>query len=97
KVPVKTLDTVSVILITIILSYFTLIFGELVPKRLAMKKPEQLSLAMSGLISTISKFFAPLVWLLTVSVNGVLRLLHIDPDGNEDEVSEEEIRMMVDA
>ena len=63
KVPVKTLDTVSVILITIILSYFTLIFGELVPKRLAMKKPEQLSLAMSGLISTISKFFAPLVWL----------------------------------
>ena len=97
KVPVKTLDTVSVILITIILSYFTLIFGELVPKRLAMKKPEQLSLAMSGLISTISKFFAPLVWLLTVSVNGVLRLLHIDPEGNEDEVSEEEIRMMVDA
>ena len=67
------------------------------PKRLAMKKPEQLSLAMSGLISTISKFFAPLVWLLTVSVNGVLRLLHIDPEGNEDEVSEEEIRMMVDA
>ena len=88
-IPAKTLDTISVILITIILSYFTLVFGELVPKRLA--------LGMSGLISAISKFFAPLVWLLTVSVNGVLRLLHVDPEGDEEEVSEEEIRMMVDA
>lgn len=95
-IPAKTLDTISVILITIILSYFTLVFGELVPKRLAMKKSEQLALGMSGLITTISKFFAPLVWLLTVSVNGVLRLLHVDPDGDEEEVSEEEIRMMVD-
>ena len=75
------------ILITIILSYFTLVFGELVPKRLAMKKSEQLALGMSGLISAISKFFAPLVWLLTVSVNGVLRLLHVDPEGDEEEVS----------
>ena len=96
-IPAKTLDTISVILITIILSYFTLVFGELVPKRLAMKKSEQLALGMSGLISAISKFFAPLVWLLTVSVNGVLRLLHVDPEGDEEEVSEEEIRMMVDA
>ena len=94
-IPAKTLDTISVILITIILSYFTLVFGELVPKRLAMKKSEQLALGMSGLISAISKFFAPLVWLLTVSVNGVLRLLHVDPEGDEEEVSEEEIRMML--
>ena len=80
-IPAKTLDTISVILITIILSYFTLVFGELVPKRLAMKKSEQLALGMSGLITTISKFFAPLVWLLTVSVNGVLRLVQVSPDG----------------
>ena len=94
-IPAKTLDTISVILITIILSYFTLVFGELVPKRLAMKKSEQLALGMSGLISAISKFFAPLVWLLTVSVNGVLRLLHVDPEGDEEEVSEEEIRHLL--
>ncbi len=97
KIPARTLDTISVILITIILSYFTLVFGELVPKRLAMKKTEQLALGMSGMINVISKIFAPLVWLLTASVNGVLRLLGVDPDHNEDEVSEEEIRMMVDA
>lgn len=96
-IPAKTLDTIAVIVITIILSYFTLVFGELVPKRLAMKKSEELALGMSGLISAISRFFAPLVWLLTVSVNGVLRLLGIDPNSDEEEVSEEEIRMMVDA
>ena len=90
------LDTISVVIITIILSYFTLVFGELVPKQVAMKKAEALALGMSGLISTISRIFAPLVSLLTVSTNGVLRLLRIDPNASGDEASEEEIRMMVD-
>lgn len=90
------LETISVVLITIILSYFTLIFGELVPKRLAMRKAESLARAVSGLITFISKVFAPIVWLLTVSTNGVLRLLQIDPDADDEEVSEEEIRLMVD-
>ena len=83
-------------LITFILSYFTLIFGELVPKRVAMRKAETLALAISGLISAIAKLFAPLVWFLTASTNFVLRLLGIDPNAEEEEVSEEEIRMMVD-
>lgn len=96
-VPVKTLDTISVILITLILSYFTLIFGELVPKRLAMKKTEQLALGMSALVSVIARLSAPIVWVLAVSTNGILRLLGIDPEEEDDEVSEEEIRMMVDA
>ncbi|MEG0571207.1 MAG: hemolysin family protein [Oscillospiraceae bacterium] len=96
SVPVATLDTVSVIVITLILSYFTLVFGELVPKRIAMKKAEALALGMSGLISAISKLFAPLVWLLTASTNGILRLCGIDPNSEDEEVSEEEIRMMVD-
>ena len=61
-----------------------------------MKKAEVLALGMSGLISTISRIFAPLVSLLTVSTNGVLRLLRIDPNAAGDEASEEEIRMMVD-
>ena len=94
--PAKTLDTLSVIVITIILSYFALVFGELVPKRVAMRKAEPLALAMSAFISFIAKIFAPIVWLLTASTNGILRLLGIDPNANDDEVSEEEIRMMVD-
>lgn len=92
----STLNSISLIVITLILSYFTLVFGELVPKRIAMKKAESLALGMSGMITVISKLFAPIVWLLTVSTNGVLRLLRIDPSAEEDEVSEEEIRMMVD-
>ena len=96
-IPVSTMNTLSVVLITLILSYFTLIFGELVPKRIAMKKAEELSLFLSGLISGISTLCTPLVWVLSVSTNGVLRLIGIDPEETEEEVSEEEIRMMVDA
>lgn len=96
KIPVATLDAVSVIIITLVLSYFTLIFGELVPKRVAMRKAEALALGMSSLITVISKLFAPIVWFLTASTNAVLRLLGIDPNAEDDEVSEEEIRMMVD-
>lgn len=90
------LDSIAVILITVILSFFTLIFGELVPKQVAMRKAESLALGMSGIISAIATAFKPLVSLLTISTNGVLRLLRIDPNAKDDEVSEEEIRMMVD-
>jgi putative hemolysin len=96
KIPESTLDTISVIFITIILSYFTLIFGELVPKRLAMRNAEKLALGMSGFIYFVSKVFTPIVSLLTVSTNGILRLLGIDPLAAEEAVTEEEIRMMVD-
>lgn len=92
-----TLDTIAVVLITFILSYFTLVFGELVPKRVAMKKAESLGLDISGLISGISIIFKPIVWFLSASTDAVLRLLGIDPNEAEEQVSEEEIRMMVDA
>ncbi len=91
-----TLDTIAVILITIILSYFTLIFGELVPKRLAMKNPERISLIISGLIAFVAKIFNPIVWLLTISTNGILRLLGIDPYADDNNITEEDIRMLVD-
>lgn len=97
KLPRATLDTIAVVLITLILSYFTLVFGELVPKRVAMKRSEQLGLGISGLISGISVVFKPLVWFLSVSTNAVLRLMGIDPNEADEQVSEEEIRMMVDA
>jgi len=96
KIPETTLATISVILITLILSYFTLILGELVPKRLAMRNAEKLALGMSGIIYFVSKVFSPIVSLLTVSTNGILRLLGIDPLAAEEAVTEEEIRMMVD-
>lgn len=97
KIPADTLDTLAVIVITLILSYFTLVFGELVPKRIAMRKAEELALAMSGFVLFISRVFSPVVWLLTVSTDGILRLLSIDPHADDDVITEEEIRMMVDA
>ena len=96
KIPRTTLDACSVIVITLILSYFTLVFGELVPKRIAMKRSEQLALGISGLVSGISVIFKPLVSFLSISTNFVLRLCGIDPNEEEDQVSEEEIRMLVD-
>ncbi len=95
--PAELLDTIAVIVITLILSYFTLVFGELVPKRLAMKKSEQVAMGISGMVSGIAVIFKPIVWFLSASTNVVLRLFGIDPNEAEDEVSEEEIRMMVDA
>ena len=97
SIPRATLDTLALILITVILSYFTLVFGELVPKRVAMQRAESLGLSISGLVSGISVVFKPVVWFLSVSTDAVLRLMGIDPNETEEQVSEEEIRMMVDA
>lgn len=72
----NTLDTLSVIFITLVLSYSTLIFGELVPKRIAMKKSEALALKVSGIVSGISVLFKPIVWLLSVfSLRGQNKVL----------------------
>lgn len=90
------LNTLAVIIITIILSYFTLVFGELVPKRIAMKRADTLALALSGLIHFVSKAFKPLVSFLTLSTNALLRLVGIDPNAEDEEVTEEEIQLMVD-
>ncbi len=93
---VGVVNTLSVIAITIVLSFFTLVFGELVPKRIAMQKGEKIAAFACGAISAIAAVMRPVIWLLTASTNGVLRLLHIDPNAESEEVSEEEIRMMVD-
>lgn len=97
NLPRATMDSVAVILITLVLSYFTLVFGELVPKRVAMKKAESLGLGISGLVSGISVVFKPIVWFLSVSTDTVLRLMGIDPNEADEQVNEEEILMMVDA
>ena len=95
-IPPQTLDTIAVVSITLVLSFFTLVFGELVPKRIGMQKAETLALTLSGLISAIARVFAPIVSILTFSTNLVLRLLGIDPEAHQEEVTEEEIKMMVD-
>lgn len=90
------LKLVSVIVITIILSYFTLVFGELVPKRLAMKKAESISMFVVGPLCFLSTVTAPFVKLLTLSTNFFVRLFGVNPNEVDEEVTEEEIRMMVD-
>lgn len=96
-IPASVLSTISLVVITLVLMYFTVTLGELIPKRIGMKNAEKIALSLSGFISFIAKIFAPIVWLLTVSSNGVLKLLGIDPNEHDSEVTEEEIRMMVDA
>lgn len=95
-VSLNVLRSFCVLIITLVLAYFNLVFGELVPKRVAMKNAEKLALGMSGMLKLVSKLFAPLVWLLTASTNGILKMMGIDPEDEEDVISEEEIFMMLD-
>lgn len=90
-------NNINVVLITFVLSCFMLIFGELVPKRVAMRKAEALARRTCGFIIFLSHVLKPLVWFMTVCTNGVLRLFGINPHEDEESVSEEDIRMMVDA
>ena len=91
------INTAAVIVITLILSFFTLVLGELVPKRIAMKHKEKLAEHVCGTISGLAVVLRPIIWLLTVSTNGVLRLFGIDPHEKEEPVSEEDIVLMLDA
>lgn len=95
-VPAATLNTISLVFITLVLSFFTLVLGELVPKRIAMKKSESLAMGLTGFIYAFSKIMTPVVGLLTVSTNLILKLFRINPEDNDERVTEEEIRLMVD-
>ena len=88
-------QNISIIIITIILSFFTIVFGELVPKRLAMKNYEKISFATIGIIRTISIITAPFVKLLTVTTNSISKIFNVS-ENEEEIVTEEEIKMMVD-
>lgn len=95
SISLETWNGISIVIITIILSYFTLIFGELVPKRIAMKKSEAIAFGSIGVIHFISIVTSPFVHFLEFSTNLVSKLFGVT--GNEEEVvTEEEIRMMVD-
>ena len=86
----------TVIVITLILSYFTLVFGELVPKRIAMTKAEPIAFSVVSVLLVISAIASPFVRFLSFSTNLIVRMFGIDPYAAQSDVTEEEIRMMVD-
>ncbi len=92
----ETLNSVMVILITLVLSYFTLVLGELVPKRLAQHSPEKIARLVCPVVAAIKTVLRPIIWVLTVSTNLCLRICGIRPGDEEEQVTEEEIRVMVD-
>lgn len=85
---------IVVVVVTIILSYFTLIFGELVPKRLALAYPDKIAYKTVTLISTLSMLFTPFVWILTKTTNLVSKLLGISNE-SEEKLTEEEIKKVI--
>lgn len=95
-IPANVINGISVVLITIIMSYFSLVFGELAPKRMAMQKPEKIAYSVVGILLVVKTFTSPFVKILSASTNLVVKLCGFDPNANEESVTEEEIRMMVD-
>lgn len=95
-IPASLVHSISVVLITLIMSYFSLVFGELAPKRIAMQIPEKISFLAVGPLLFVAKITKPAVKLLSFSTNLVVRILGFDPNSDEETVTEEEIRMMVD-
>ena len=87
---------VSTVLITMIISYFTLVLAELVPKRIAMQKYEKVSFAVVNILLFVKAAVRPFVWFLSISTHFVLRLIGIDPNADEEIITEEEILMLVD-
>ena len=90
------MNAVCVVVITIITSYFSLVLGELAPKRIAMQIPEKISFAVVPVLLFTAAVTKPAVKILSHSTNGVVRLFGFDPNADEEQVTEEEIRMMVD-
>jgi len=92
----ETLNSIAVILITLTLSYFTLVLGELVPKRIAQHAPEKTARLVCPAVAVIKSVLRPIIWVLTVSTNLCLRIFGIKSDEKDDTVTEDEIRIMVD-
>jgi len=94
--PESIVSPVAVVLITLVMSYFSLVLGELVPKRIGMQIPEKVAFAVAKPLYVISRLASPFVKFLSLSTNAVVRLFGFDPNADEEVVTEEEIRMMVD-
>lgn len=88
-------EVVALVLVTIAISYLSLVFGELVPKRLALQRSEAFALALGPMIDRISKATRPVIWLLSKSTNAVVRLLGGDPTAQKEQMTDEELRELV--
>lgn len=95
KIPASVLNTIAVFVITLVLAYFNLVLGELVPKRLAMQKADSMALSMADMLYNVSKVFSPIVTLLSWSTNIVLKLMGVDPNAADEKMTEEEILMVL--
>jgi putative hemolysin len=88
-------ETAALIVVTLLVSYVSLVLGELVPKRLALQRPEAIALFVAPVLNGIAKVLRPVIWFLSVSTNAVVRVFGIDPHTKVDDVSEEELRDLV--
>lgn len=87
----------TTIVLTLIISYFSIVISELVPKRIAMQRSEQIARAVVPAVDIFSKICKPLIWLIAKNTNGFVRLLGFDPNEKESEVSDEELRVLVNS
>jgi putative hemolysin len=90
-------DTVALVLVTLVISYFSLVFSELAPKRLALQRPEGIAMAFAPALDRIASLSRPVIWLLSKSTDVVVRLLGGDPSSQGAPITEEELRDMVAA
>ncbi len=93
--PASMAPTLALVVITIVISYFSIVLGELAAKRLAMQRAEAFAMALAPMVDAIAKAARPLIWFLGVSTDAVVRLFGGDPNAGGEEVSEEEIRALV--
>ena len=88
-------NTLSIVGVTLVIAYFSLVFGELVPKRLALFRTEEISMASAGIIDVVAKIFRPIIWLLSRSTDFVVRAFGVDPKEQRSQMSEEELLDLV--
>ena len=96
KLPEALLNNIAVILITLILTFVTIVFGELIPKRIAQQKSYEVAKACCGVIGVISVIFKPIILLISGTTNLILRMMKLKTEAEDEQVSEDDIRMMVD-
>lgn len=88
-------QTVATIVVTLILSYFTLVFGELFPKQIALQMPETIAMGTSGAVAFTQKIFKPFIWLLSASTGLLQKITPIDFTETEDKFTREEMRVII--
>lgn len=96
KLPEALLNNIAVIIITLILTFMTIVLGELIPKRIAQQKSYEVAKACCGIIGVISVIFKPIILLISGTTNLILRMMKLKTEAEDEQVSEDDIRMMVD-